>query len=217
MTVQKDSTMKPKDKDMENQATVDHESAGGMSDFKRPAMLAALKEQIFEGLANDLAMKWSLRFASAIQPGQDLSMVGPRFLLWLLRDSDIPGRDDPVVKPAFDACVAVIADWCDGKLNGTAAAEAARAARATEAEAWAWAAWAATAARAATWAARAAEAAAATSAAAWAASAAWAAARAAWAASAASADGQPDAYSRMAEHLLRLIAEAPMGDSKRCS
>ena len=158
-----------------------------------PLMLAQLEDRIFEGLPNSEAKAWPLRFAGAVQVGADLSMVGPRWLLWLLRDSGIPERDHSIVAPAFRECVAVVEHWCaTGRPDGDAARAAAGAARAAEA-AWAAAeaaAWAARAARAAAWAA---------------AEAARADAEAAGAARAAAA-----AYSRQAEALLRLIAEAPL-------
>ena len=188
-----------------------------------PLMLARLEDRIFEGLPNSEAKAWPLRFAEAVQVGADLSMVGPRFLLWLLRDSGIPERDHSIVAPAFRECVAVVEHWCaTGRPDGDAAWAAAGAARAAEAAraaagaaAWA-AAEAARAARAAAWAAAeaagaAAEAAGAAAGAAGAAeAAAWAAADAAGAAAGAAGAAEAAAYSRQAEALLRLIAEAPL-------
>ena len=95
-----------------------------------PLMLARLEDTIFEGLPNAEAMTWPLRFAEAIQVGADLSMVAPRFLLWLLRDSGIPGHDHPDVAPAFRECVDVMQSWCDlGIPDGSAAYRAREAIR----------------------------------------------------------------------------------------
>jgi hypothetical protein len=54
--------------------------------FGVPQAIARLEDRIFEGLDNTLAMRWPLRFAAAIRPGADLSMVVPRFLRWLLSE-----------------------------------------------------------------------------------------------------------------------------------
>ncbi len=51
-----------------------------------PVTLARLEDRIFEGLPNAQAMTWPERFLSAITPGADLSLVGKRFLAWLVRD-----------------------------------------------------------------------------------------------------------------------------------
>jgi hypothetical protein len=51
-----------------------------------PRCLAHLEDRIFEGLDNAVAKDWPLRFANAIQPGADLSMVLPRFLFWVLTE-----------------------------------------------------------------------------------------------------------------------------------
>lgn len=52
-----------------------------------PVRLAHLEDNIFEGLGVEAAKAWPERFLSAINPGADLSMVWPKFALWLLTDS----------------------------------------------------------------------------------------------------------------------------------
>ncbi len=47
--------------------------------FGIPQMLAKLEDCIFEGLPNDKAKKWPLRFMQAIKPGADLRTVGWEF------------------------------------------------------------------------------------------------------------------------------------------
>jgi len=47
--------------------------------FGIPQMLARLEDRIFEGLPNDKAKKWPLRFMEAIKPGADLTTVGWEF------------------------------------------------------------------------------------------------------------------------------------------
>ena len=51
-----------------------------------PRLLARLEDGIFESLPIDQAMEWPERFLATIRPGADLSLVGPRFLRWLLAD-----------------------------------------------------------------------------------------------------------------------------------
>ena len=54
--------------------------------FGIPRILARLEDGIFENLPDNLSKEWPLRFANAVKPGSDLSMVWPKFMLWLLRD-----------------------------------------------------------------------------------------------------------------------------------
>ena len=51
-----------------------------------PMILARLEDRIFEGLSNGAAKEFPLRFLEAIKPGADLSMVWPKFAVWLLID-----------------------------------------------------------------------------------------------------------------------------------
>ena len=54
--------------------------------FGIPRQLAYLEDRIFENLTVDFG-KWPERFMRAITPGADLSLVAPKFMLWLLVDS----------------------------------------------------------------------------------------------------------------------------------
>lgn len=54
--------------------------------FGIPMVLAHLEDAIFEGLPNDLAKAWPIRFMSAIQVGADLSTIWRDFVIWLLVD-----------------------------------------------------------------------------------------------------------------------------------
>jgi len=56
--------------------------------FGIPRILARLEDGIFEGLPIEDAKTWPLRFARAIRPGADLSLVWPKFAVWLLVDKD---------------------------------------------------------------------------------------------------------------------------------
>lgn len=57
--------------------------------FGIPEVLAYLEDGIFEGLPEDDARKWPLRFANAIPEGKDLSLVWPKFAVWMLLDPEI--------------------------------------------------------------------------------------------------------------------------------
>ena len=51
-----------------------------------PRILARLEDGIFEKLPIEEARDWPIRFAAAIPVGADLSLVWPRFAVWLLAD-----------------------------------------------------------------------------------------------------------------------------------
>ena len=53
-----------------------------------PRMIARLEDGIFEGLQYSDAKLFPLRFLEAVKTGSDLSMVAPKFMHWLLVDSD---------------------------------------------------------------------------------------------------------------------------------
>ena len=58
-----------------------------------PRMIARLEDKIFEGLSNEEAKEFPLKFLKAVNVGADLSMVMPKFFVWLLGD-----KDDGVIK-----------------------------------------------------------------------------------------------------------------------
>jgi len=51
-----------------------------------PRVIARLEDRIFEGLDVKEAKKFPAQFAAAIKPGADLSLVWPKFAVWLLVD-----------------------------------------------------------------------------------------------------------------------------------
>ena len=158
-----------------------------------PETLARLEDAIFESLPNDEALAWPEAFLDAPEVGADLSMVWPRFALWLLSDSKHGvirfAGERKGVADAISGVAALYARWVETGEKPSADEFEAAAAAAEAAEA----AWPAAAAWAAAWAATEAQAA-------WAAEAAWAAAQAAWAA----------AWKAMAANLLGLLREAPV-------
>lgn len=79
------------------------------SRFGIPQILACLEDTIFEGLPNALAKKWPIAFVTAIEPGADLSLVGWRFLHWLITDEGVnPGIVHPKVRGAVKRCADVL-------------------------------------------------------------------------------------------------------------
>jgi len=122
-----------------------------------PMMLARLEDGLFEALPNGTSQAWPERFAAAIRPGADLSMVGPKFLHWLLSDADGPVQRQCAKRLALAASVQRVIDlyarWIAGaKPSDTEWREASdvawrlRAAAADAADAAAAAAYAAAAA-----------------------------------------------------------------------
>jgi hypothetical protein len=104
-----------------------------------PRTIAHLEDQIFEGLPKEKAMEWPLRFANAIQVGADLSLVTPKFMVWMLGDVKQHASTFPDVLRSIDGVIAlyerVLAggqvtddEWSAAAYAAYAAARAARAA-----------------------------------------------------------------------------------------
>jgi hypothetical protein len=198
--------------DRKRESYGDHEELAKL--MGAPLELFHLQDRIFEGMAPELAREWPLRFAHAIRPGADLSLVWPRFAVIILSDPErgVQRHASERGKSAIAAVCALFErriaglepsseEWAAAASAAWAASEASAEARAARA---AWAAWAASEASAAAWAA-ASEA----SAEARAARAAWAASEAsaaAWAAAEASADAAH--YSWMSDVLVGLLEAA---------
>ena len=112
-----------------------------------PHIMARLEDRIFEGLPTDVALKWPLRFASAIKSGADLSQVWNKFAPWMLREISLPS-----VRGDLDQARAVIERVARGYETGwqnDTPREARLAADAADSDAAAYAAAAAAAADAA--------------------------------------------------------------------
>ena len=67
-----------------------------------PFVLARLEDRIFEGMSNEKAKAFPLKFLESIEVGADLSLVWPKFAVWLLEDVS---KYITTPKPAFDAVV----------------------------------------------------------------------------------------------------------------
>jgi hypothetical protein len=114
-----------------------------------PETIAYLEDCIFEGLPKKKAVLWPERFFKAIKPGADLSLVTPKFMVWVMEDVKQYAKDLPDVLKVIETVQSLYQRIIDG---GTVSDYEWN--RAAEAAAWA-AAWAA--ARAAAEAARAAK------------------------------------------------------------
>ncbi len=57
------------------------------SELGIPQTLAYLEDRIFENLPNEFAMTWPMRFLESINVGTNLELVWPKFVYWLLIDS----------------------------------------------------------------------------------------------------------------------------------
>ena len=103
-----------------------------------PQMIARLEDCIFEGLPLENARDWPARFSNAIVPGADLSLVGWKFLHWMLTDRSVnPGIDQPLVRDAVRQCADVIASFAKGgTADESAAASAAESAGSAASAAW---------------------------------------------------------------------------------
>ena len=109
-----------------------------------PRILARLEDGIFEGLPNGKALAWPEAFLEAIPVGADLSLVWPKFAVWLLGDPNEgvirfakTERTKKAIQATVDAYQLVIegtaesVDW--GKLRAAAYADAAADAAADDA------------------------------------------------------------------------------------
>ena len=189
----------------------DHEEYENL--FGIPQMLAHLEDTIFEGLPNGQAKAWPEKFMRAAPVGADLSLVGWKFIHWLLTDETAtPGISAPSVRDAVQQCAGVIKPLTKGlPADQSAAWSAENAAWSGEsasgsAESAGNAAW-----NAARSAAKSAEGNAGGSAVSAAESAVWSAisaAEGAWSAGGAGGSAKDEAYIRMSEKLLNLMREA---------
>jgi hypothetical protein len=168
-----------------------------------PRLIARLEDTLFEGLPNGSAKRWPAQFLAAIRVGADLSLVWPRFAVWLLVD-----KKSGVLRFAKTdtqrTAMQRVADLYARKIRGETIAESEWRAAATAAYAAAAAAATAAATAATADAAAAATAANAAATAAYAAAAATAATAAAW------REARGRHYQTMARKLLTLLKAAPV-------
>ena len=71
-----------------------------------PSVIARLEDIIFEKMNNNKAKTFPVKFLSSINTGADLSLVWPKFVVWLLDDPiDGVGKYITEAKPAFNKVV----------------------------------------------------------------------------------------------------------------
>jgi len=78
-----------------------------------PRVIARLEDSIFEALPEDRYLDWPWQVASAIQVGSDLSMVWPKFALWLLTDSNMLRITDRN-RESIEGVAGLYRKWLDG-------------------------------------------------------------------------------------------------------
>ena len=123
-----------------------------------PRVLARIEDGIFEGMANGRSKQWPEQFLSAIEVGRDLSLVWPRFAVWLMTDKKWgilqyakSTASKKAIQDVADAYQSVVngekkeIDWYALRAASAASADAASAAAAAAAAAAASAASAASA------------------------------------------------------------------------
>ena len=79
-----------------------------------PQVLWYLDDCIFEELPNAAAKDWPEQFIEAIRPGADLSMIWPRFALWLLAE-ELPQFTG--FQASLTEVAALYREWCESGKN----------------------------------------------------------------------------------------------------
>jgi hypothetical protein len=119
-----------------------------------PQMLAYIEDAIFEGLSNGKAQAWPERFLSSIEPGKDLSLVGWKFLFWIV-ETTLKKYGTDEVRKGCSSALEIVKRMADGLPISIEAAESARSAawsaRSAAESAAESAAWSARSARSAAW------------------------------------------------------------------
>ena len=91
----------------------DHEA--GAAEIGFPVQLIQLQDAIFEWLKNGDAQSWPEQFLGAARVGADLSMVWPKFALWMLRDRKSPvvvaAKSDAAVQRSVRGVAKLYAEW----------------------------------------------------------------------------------------------------------
>ncbi len=82
-----------------------------------PRIIAKLEDRLFERLEKEDALKFPLQFIKAVPVGADLSMVWPKFALWLLVDKKV-GVIKFAKKDQTKKSIQNVADLYQRKING---------------------------------------------------------------------------------------------------
>lgn len=84
-----------------------------------PQIIARLEDRIFEALQNGDSQSWPERFTSAIRPGSDLTMVWPKFALWLLTEEVPQHTKNKRSLAALTDVAALYREWIDKSKPST--------------------------------------------------------------------------------------------------
>lgn len=109
-----------------------------------PRILARLEDGIFEKLPQENAMAWPEKFLDCIPVGVDLSLVWPKFAVWLLADSESGIikyaknektkasilRVSDLYQSQIDGHIVSVEDWRRSRASASASAASYAAARA---------------------------------------------------------------------------------------
>lgn len=106
------------------------------TEFGIPIILARLEDKIFEGLSAEDCKTWPENFMSAIPVNTDLSLVWPRFAIWLLTDKSCGviqySENKDVIQNVSDLYSRIISgvivnkeDWISARVAADAYAAAA--------------------------------------------------------------------------------------------
>lgn len=98
--------------------TEEYPHAAYESQLGIPRIIARLEDRIFEGMENGQSQEWPERFLAAIPVGADLSLVWPRFVMWLLVDEQggviRHARTDDKVRASIRTVAALYQRLIDG-------------------------------------------------------------------------------------------------------
>src|ERR1700674_5720873 len=84
------------------------------SELGIPVMLARLEDRIFEGLSNGEAKVFPKQFLAAIRSGVDLSLVGWKFLHWLM-EVELAGNKNEKIAAVIKRCANMLVPLTKGQ------------------------------------------------------------------------------------------------------
>ncbi len=94
---------------------IDHESHITLAkELDIPLILVRFEDHLFERLPAAESQAWPERFTRAIKVGADLSMIWPRFALWLLTEEVPRYVQDRRSLVSLEKVGALYKEWCEG-------------------------------------------------------------------------------------------------------
>lgn len=79
-----------------------------------PEGIAYLEDRIFENLTHKSAMEWPMKFTKAITPGADLTLVWPKFAVWMLEELLTPVEKTTRIRELLEKVTKLLQEWIDG-------------------------------------------------------------------------------------------------------